>query len=528
MATMELVAMVVLMTVVSGLILWPLLARGSAGKARSAGAGIAAPASETRRRAALSAIKELEFDFATGKIAEDDYAMLRRRYEARALEALSAPPTPPAESGDEQLEAEIRAARGRRYCASCGAALPPAARFCPNCGTAAHPRPEAEDRRVRGGTSMRLLRVAAIVLLAGTPLLAASPSTWTISGTVTNHTGRPRAVAGQEVTLTVYVNGAEADWKTARTGARGEFSFAVPGDPDRTYAVQVKYKGGEYDSPPIVFKPGESVRRVAMRIYEPTSDPRVLRVNVHHIIVEAGEGVVQVAELLVFSNTGDRTYIGGAPRADGKRETLRITLPAGAANVQFMEGLMECCVSATDTGLVDTMDVEPGMRQIAYAYTVQIAQGRLALRRRLDYPTDRVEVFGRAGFGMEAPGLQRQDDVQTDQGTYARFSTANAAAGSEIRIAASGLPVPRSGLRRLAIAAFAGIVAAALAYPLLRRRRREGSIPTSIRDRDDTRQGLIAAVAALDDRFEAGEIPEQEYRERRARYIEKLRRMPAA
>jgi len=370
---------------------------------------------------------------------------------------------------------------------------------------------------------VRILGILAILLLGTAPLLAVTPSTRTISGTVTDHTGPTRAVVGQEVRLTVYVNGAEADWKTVKTGAAGEFSFVVPADPDRTYALQVKYKGGEYDSPTIAFKPGEMSRRVAMRVFEPTGDAAVLRVNVHHIIVEAGEGLVQVAELLVFANTSNRTYIGGAPRADGKRETLRFTLPVGAGNVQFMEGLMECCVSSTDTGLVDTMDVEPGVRQVAYAYTLPAGGGRLALARRLDYPTDRVEVFGRADVALEASPLQRQDDVQTDQGTYARFSAASLAVGTDLRLALRGLPARRAGLLRVAIAAFAGIVAAALAYPLLRRRR-ERDEPAGARTRDD----LIAAVAALDDRFEAGEIPEEEYRRRRERYLARLRRMTTA
>ncbi|HXF81725.1 MAG TPA: SHOCT domain-containing protein, partial [bacterium] len=264
-------------------------------------------------------------------------------------------------------------------------------------------------------------------------------------------------------------------------------------------------------------------RRVALRVYEPTSDPSVLRVAVHHIIVEAGEGLIQVAELLVFTNTSDRTYIGGTPRADGKRETLRLTLPRGAGNVQYMDGLMECCVFPTDTGFVDTMDVEPGMREIAYTYTLPAERGALALTRRLDYPAERVEVFGSRAFTMRVSPLQPQADVQTEQGVYARFSATALAAGTDVQIALSGLPVPRGGARRIAVAAFAGIVAAALIYPLLRQRNRREAPPA-----EPTREELIAAVAALDDRFEAGEISEAEYRERRARYLATLRRLTAA
>lgn len=141
---MELLTVLVLIAGTALLILWPLFAPPRNGEETPA------PPPETKSRAALLAIKELEFDFATGKIAEDDYLTLRRRYEARAVEARQAPP-PPGIS-DDALEAEIRAARSRRLCAACAASLPAGARYCPTCGAAvgspaAMERPAAEGRR---------------------------------------------------------------------------------------------------------------------------------------------------------------------------------------------------------------------------------------------------------------------------------------------------------------------------------------------------------------------------------------------
>lgn len=129
---MELIVILILVGATAGLILWPLLSRP---EARSAEGSPSLPVS--RGHAALSAIKELEFDLATGKLAEDDYKVLRARYETKAVEALTEAPAVRPVAPDEALEAEIRAARGRRFCTSCGTALPSGARFCPSCGTAA-------------------------------------------------------------------------------------------------------------------------------------------------------------------------------------------------------------------------------------------------------------------------------------------------------------------------------------------------------------------------------------------------------
>lgn len=147
---MELVGMLMLIPVVAAIILLPLLRpRAEAAGAEDAAdlrAGQARGEADGARIRALAAIKELEFDYATGKIDEGDYTMLRARYDVKALETLR-PETQRAEGTPSimddltaRLEAEIRAARGRRFCAACGGELPRAARFCPACGSSVEVR----------------------------------------------------------------------------------------------------------------------------------------------------------------------------------------------------------------------------------------------------------------------------------------------------------------------------------------------------------------------------------------------------
>ena len=111
----------------------------------------------SRRAVALRALKEIEFDRATGKLSDGDYDALKRKYTAEALVALredAATPLPvatrPSPSGfliacpkdgpRPEQDARFCSACGRRlgdapgYCTRCGSALEPEARFCARCG----------------------------------------------------------------------------------------------------------------------------------------------------------------------------------------------------------------------------------------------------------------------------------------------------------------------------------------------------------------------------------------------------------
>ena len=124
---------------------------------------------EHRKELALAALKEIEFDRATGKLSDTDYQSMLTRYTKEAVEALReseaeagiAGGNGPAAAGVaggngqaaagvagsggveadapiERLIAETRAAnKGRRFCNNCGAALEGSGRFCVECGAKA-------------------------------------------------------------------------------------------------------------------------------------------------------------------------------------------------------------------------------------------------------------------------------------------------------------------------------------------------------------------------------------------------------
>jgi hypothetical protein len=84
---------------------------------------------------AIAALREIEFDRATGKLSDADYAALRERYASQALAAMraggSAQPV-----ADDPAEAAVRAYRSAHpTCATCGIRPETDAIYCSNCGS---------------------------------------------------------------------------------------------------------------------------------------------------------------------------------------------------------------------------------------------------------------------------------------------------------------------------------------------------------------------------------------------------------
>jgi len=91
---------------------------------------------------AIVALREIEFDRATGKLSESDYSELRRTYAQRALAEMRAQQGSASQSSDaapigaaDPVEALVSAYRRAHVdCPTCGLRPEPDAVYCSNCG----------------------------------------------------------------------------------------------------------------------------------------------------------------------------------------------------------------------------------------------------------------------------------------------------------------------------------------------------------------------------------------------------------
>lgn len=82
---------------------------------------------------AIVALREIEFDRATGKLSDGDYAELRKTYGDRAVREMRGATLAAAEL--DPIEARVRAYRlTHRECPTCGLRPEPDAIYCSTCG----------------------------------------------------------------------------------------------------------------------------------------------------------------------------------------------------------------------------------------------------------------------------------------------------------------------------------------------------------------------------------------------------------
>lgn len=91
--------------------------------------------SDRTRESVLSALRDLDFDFRTGKVSEEDYTPLRAQLLNEAAQYIEQE-----KNEEEKLEALIQTRRTTQQkvgqCEHCGTPMESDQRFCSKCGTA--------------------------------------------------------------------------------------------------------------------------------------------------------------------------------------------------------------------------------------------------------------------------------------------------------------------------------------------------------------------------------------------------------
>jgi len=380
------------------------------------------------------------------------------------------------------------------------------------------------------------LVLAVAALLVGLTFTARADGV-VVQGQVVNGTaGTAPTLSGLQVRLYLFSGNTLKETRRATTNAQGAYRFdGVPTGSAWAGVVAVEYAGVEYEGSPVDLSGGTDLAS-DITIYDTTTDDKALRIDRSHLIVEMGVGQLEVTELVVLNNTGDRTYIGSQEVVPNRRATARVPLPPGASDVSFASEELANVMVRTGEGLVDTRPIIPGQQQYVLSYALPCEGSTYNLTKPIAYATTAIDVLVDVpGAEVSAPNLERLGVRQAEGRSYQHLGGQSLPRGTDLTIRFTGLGRPSSAQAgRQASGAAVGtpespwwlnlvplLAAVALAPMVVVRLRQPESEPWPLPRRRTAvavqaeRDRLLAAITELDEQYEAGQLEESAYRKQR-------------
>lgn len=354
---------------------------------------------------------------------------------------------------------------------------------------------------------------------AATPGLPTNPqgpdAPVVLRGTIINGTAGENVPDNLDMTLYVVPHqGSSADMITStfQSGVGGNFVVtATDVTASDLLAVGVGYKDLLFFSD--LFPTGPQVT-VPVTIYDSTKDASNIIIDTLHIVAIPTADGLNVSEIYVLSNNGDRFVAGfGDP-------VMRFGLPPGVTNVQ-MEDAERQVMDLNGDGLdyYDAIPVGSQVQQIIFQYTLPATA--TSLGRTVFHPIGSVNLLVEAAADQAKVSSDQFQPMGTQviQGsTYQQYSVLNVQPGQTLAVSV-GTPTPTFDWR---IILGVGLVVVGAVGLLLWQRGQKNQAQDSTRSLEVQKEALIDQIAALDDDYAEGRIDEINYKAKRAKLKEKL------
>jgi hypothetical protein len=378
-----------------------------------------------------------------------------------------------------------------------------------------------------------LFTALTLALAAAGPETGSAQVTVTIQGTVANGTGGAGLPPDLQVFLLAYDQAgqlARADQTTIGDGGRFQFD-QVPLLEGGSYLLRVDYAGVFYTES---LAPDELEDEARLTVYETTWDPAVLKVSLQALLiaeVDEKDRKISAIEFVRLNNPSDRTFLPG-PAETGPEGFLNFSLPPLAEDLGVQSDLPGGDIVPTGAGFALTSAVVPGEHAVDFSFRFPYRGDRVSYRQTLFQGSDAYQVLvpERMASIRVAP-LGPAPTVDIEGSLYRVWEGRDFQSGQEMVLELTYLPEPSLAARlgksvtggtfwRVAIPGAAGAV---LVFLLLlgvtgASRRAVASVaatPGEINRESPQRGALIREVAALDEWFQQGTLPEADYRRRR-------------
>ncbi len=354
-----------------------------------------------------------------------------------------------------------------------------------------------------------------------------------VRGTVTNGSADASDVpAGLTVTLYAIENMSPVFTETTTLDENGAYAFEdLEILPERLFVTAVSYAGATYGSDIGAFQEDSDVVELPITVFEPTHDPSVLSVDRLHIFFDFSQpNALQVIELYVISNNSNQALVSSEPGGG----VVPFTLPEGAGELQFQDGVLGDRYLPTADGFMDTLTVRPGQGQYQVLYATTLPYGKkITFRQSYPIKVDAMLFMVPDGVKLKGDGLEDSGTQDVHGVTYRTYTGKGLSAGSMFEVAVSGKIGGGSGISlasgsnsslAIGLGAFGVVLIGAgiWFYRQTREQEEDEESADDLGEMDDP-QTVMDAIIALDDLYKEGDLPEAAYRARRAALKEHLK-----
>ncbi|HCL24816.1 MAG TPA: hypothetical protein DHW65_00520 [Dehalococcoidia bacterium] len=378
-----------------------------------------------------------------------------------------------------------------------------------------------------------LALLAASLLIATAVGPAAAQETTQLRGQIVN--GTEGAEPPGELGVLMLITG--GDGQLAGTGqtqadAEGRFVFDdVAVLEGAEYTVNVEHGSVFYS---VSITAGELSEELTLSVYETTKDASIIHVERHVMVIAGVDKDGQRASAIEFvrlNNPSDSTLLPDLTNVE-QISFLRFSLPPDASDLNVQSNLPGGDIASIGTGFALTSPVVPGPHTIDFSYVFPYEDETLAYRQSLVQGADFFQVLVPERIpDMSVTSLEAAEPVNIQGTSYRAYQGEDFPPGQGLQLEITGLPLPGVWARfsnsvteglfwQIAIpSALAATLIGMLLWGLFRGYKTESAVPgqqtTSRGVNAAERAAVVQSVAALDQQFEAGNIPGEEYSRQR-------------
>jgi hypothetical protein len=350
----------------------------------------------------------------------------------------------------------------------------------------------------------------ALALVAGAAPVRAQDSLFRQPPTPARVEGRivipapDREIPVPQVMVTVHRVGPDSagPLDSVRTDAQGRYrvDFHRFGSDEAVYFAAVVYRGIAYFSPPLrggITRGDDAV----ITVFDTSTHLVPFTIQGHHVVIGKpdADGKRHVVEVFELSNDTLVTIVG----KDSLAPVWSTALPPGATNFKGGQGDVAAEALAVRAGRVVMLaPFGPGVKQLSYSYTLD--EDAFPLHFTMERQTSVLEVLlEEEGAQARSKTLRSTGNASTQGRSFKRFLSQGTLAGEELRI---DVPTRAFATRTRVLVGVAIVIVLAMAAALARALLGRSAARAVRREGPPRSESLLAALAVLDARHEAGDV----------------------